>query len=234
MTWALVSGGKDSATTAHVLAARGDLEGCVFIDTGIAAPDVLSFVRVFCESNGWPLEVYRTPIAYEDLVLRYGFPGPAQHGIAMNSLKGRALRLFHKAHPEAIAASGVRTAESARRFRSARAESVMDGLKIIAPILDWSTNRVWEYVTTHGLPRSPVYGTLGISGDCLCGAFAEPIEATIIEHEYPAVAERLRELEGRVSEIRRTRIRWGGKLGPGFCEKQSRMESFICAECRPV
>src|SRR3990167_10391647 len=103
--WCLLSGGKDSVTTAHVLASQDRLAGCVFIDTGISTPDIQPFVRDLCQDQGWPLKVYRTPVEYEDMVMKFGFPAQAQHNMTMFLLKGRALRLFHKNDKNAVAAS---------------------------------------------------------------------------------------------------------------------------------
>lgn len=224
----LVSGGKDSVTTAHVLAAEGRLERVVFIDTGIATPDLFPFVEKLCSDMAWPLEVIRTPKVYEELVLKFGFPGPAQHFLFMSLLKGRAIRAFRRAHPGEVLASGVRSKESARRLTNAKEWSLFEGVWVYAPILSWPTEKVWDYVKRNGLPRSPAYKTLHISGDCLCGAFASPREVHLLEMFYPAVAARLKELE-RLTAGRKVGAKWG--WGEGFGSGQTKMESFVCQSC---
>src|SRR3990167_2005724 len=137
--WAMVSGGKDSISLAHLLSNRDELEGVFHIDTGIAAPDVGPFVEMTCKRKGWPLEIVRTPKSYEWLVSKFGFPGPGGHIYAVTYLKGRAIRQFRKLHPGAILASGVRRNESVRRMGNAKAIQRLEGLEVHAPILDWST-----------------------------------------------------------------------------------------------
>lgn len=227
--WALLSGGKDSVVTAHVLAERGELRGCVYLDTGISTPDVRPFVERLCRDQGWPLKVYRTPIEYEWLVGRFGFPGPAGHGIAMNYLKGRPIRAFIKEHPNAILASGVRMRESSRRMGTAREWSRLEGAWCHAPILEWSTERVWAHLRKHDLDVSPAYWNLHISGDCLCGAFARREETFLVEMFYPDLAVRIRALEDSRRRVSSVRCRWGG--GPGFDGKQTRLERYLCSEC---
>lgn len=224
--WALLSGGKDSVTLAHVLAAQGMLAGCVAFDTGIAVPDWRPFIERLCASQGWPLHIVGTLVRYDDLVRKSGFPGPGQHSTYMNWLKGRALRLFKKRSPDALLASGVRRGESQRRFGTVREWGVMDGVPIWAPLVEWTTEDVWTYVRAHDLPRAPAYTTLGISGDCLCGAFAEKNEREALADCYPAFfRDRIEPLE------RETGGRWGcGRKARGRVTKS---EQLICVECDP-
>jgi 3'-phosphoadenosine 5'-phosphosulfate sulfotransferase (PAPS reductase)/FAD synthetase len=225
--YSLFSGGKDSITTAHYLASRDELEALVHLDTGIAVPDLMPHIRNVAERFSWSLEVYRTPVDYRTWVLRYGFPGPGQHGSIMNALKGRAIRAFKKAHPGGILASGVRYGESARRFVSVRNRRPWEGVEIVAPIWDWSTERVWAYVREHDLPLSPSYRAIHASGDCLCGAFAGMDEALMLRMFYPEVHARLLSLEVEVKAAGKERCRWGPGSGAAGADKQS----FLCFEC---
>lgn len=236
--WCAWSGGKDGAVVADLLAEEGRLEGVLFIDTGIALPDVRPFVEETCAARGWPLEVVRTPVVYEDWVARWGFPGPPQHSMVMNALKGRAIRIWKKNHPGEHLASGVRSGESARRSLNAKPHSEFEGVPMHAPIHDWSTERVWARVKERGLPRSPGYETLHIGGDCLCGSFSEPDEIFLLRAFYPEVADRLLRLEESVASGGRIRNplarRWGGGmrgLGAVGERKQSRIEAFLCGSC---
>src|SRR5208337_3375442 len=119
--FALVSGGKDSLSTAQVLHEAGKLEACVALETGVSTPDWKQFVIQTCADRGWPLEFYSTDESYEDFVLKMGFPGPARHSWIMQKLKGRCIAKFKKNHPRGILASGVRADESSRRLGNTRA-----------------------------------------------------------------------------------------------------------------
>lgn len=198
------------------------LLGVVSIDTGISTPDWFEFIQDTASKHQWRLEVYKTPAKYDDLVLKYGFPGPGKHGMFMNYLKGRAIRQFAKRHPDGILASGVRSAESNRRFISAKKWGFFEGVPCYAPLCDWTTETVWRYFNSHGFERSPAYQSLCISGDCLCGAFATKLERAAIRAFYPTVNERLARLE------KLTGKQWGWGA---FRSRRKRSLSPVCADC---
>lgn len=223
--WALLSGGKDSVTLAHWLNAHDMLAGCVAIDTGISIPEWKPFVRRLCEAQGWPLTIVGTLISYEDYVRRYGFPGPGAHSQAMRWLKERGIDQFRKRNPGALLASGVRRGESKRRLGTVREWNVLGKMPIWAPLFDWTTEQVWAYVHEYGLERSPCYATLGISGDCLCGAFASDGERETIADCHPETFARLRRLEEEVGGT------WG--VGKAAAGRSTKAEQLICVECDP-
>jgi len=221
--WSLYSGGKDSTSVTCWLQEHDLLAGVITFDTGIATPDWQSFIERTAQDRGWNLEIYKTPARYDDLVLKYGFAGPAMHGMFMNYLKGRCVRQFKKAHPGAVLASGVRSAESNRRFHSAKEWSDFEGVKVWAPLLTWTTPQVWEYFRCRGFERSPAYQTLCISGDCLCGAYATKFEREIIRGAYPVVNERLEWLEARTDPAKPWG--WGNNRG------KRKKASPLCVDC---
>ncbi len=220
--WCLFSGGKDSAACAHYLADQNDLAGVVALDTGISTPDWLRSVTAYAQKQAWEIEVYKTPVSFDNLVVKYGFPGAGLHSLYMNYLKGRGVRQFRKKHRGEVLASGVRMSESKRRFRNTKEWGKFEGVMIWAPIYDWTTGRVWEYLHSKGYERPPAYQRLCISGDCLCGAFAGPMEREAIRAFYPEVNERLECLEMVTGK------QWGwGNSKTG----RKRKESPVCSEC---
>lgn len=228
--YALLSGGKDSVTTASVLAEAGLLLGCVGLKTGVATPDWEAFVVKLCADRGWPLEFYETPIKYDDYIEKHGFPGPARHGWIMNRLKGRGVQQFRRAHPKGLLASGTRRGESVRRSGNSQPFGVWEGVPVIAPIYHWTDEEVWSYFYAHGFERAPAYSTLQISGDCLCGAFAREDELEAIRFHYPAIAERFDALGARIAERHPNRCKWGWGAGTQRTEKTAK-ERLICVEC---
>ena len=227
--YALVSGGKDSLSTACYLHEQGKLLGCVYLKTGIATPDSLPFVHKTCSERGWPLDIYETQVSYDDLVIKYGFPGPVQHSMFMNYLKGRCIQQFKKVHPLMPLASGVRTNESARRLLRAKAENMWEGVKVFAPIIHWTTNETWAYFKAHNFERAPAYSTLQISGDCLCGAFAREDEPAAIRTHYPEVWKRITALQVKVKKVHDLYWEWGwGWRAP---RHKDQLELYGCAEC---
>lgn len=221
--YALYSGGKDSSTVAHYLASRNQLAAVVTLGTGISAPGWFDFVHQTARDQGWPHEHYDTPISFEALVEKLGFPGPKAHTIFMNQLKGRALRAFKKRHPTAILASGIRRQESKRRMGSAQEYSLFENVPVWAPLINWTDAEVWAYVKKHALQRSPCYGVLGLSGDCLCGAYARPDERALIAAAYPDIETRLVAME------RGQEKPWG--WGKTWKRPAATTESVLCVEC---
>jgi 3'-phosphoadenosine 5'-phosphosulfate sulfotransferase (PAPS reductase)/FAD synthetase len=155
----MVSGGKDSLSTAQALHEAGKLEGCVAFKTGVSTPDWEQFVIKTCEDRRWPLEFYETPESYDALVLEYGFPGPGRHKKFMDRLKGRCVRKFKKQHPDAILASGTRSSESKRREIGTSPISMWEGAPIIAPIYGWTTDETWAFFRDRGFERAPAHAS---------------------------------------------------------------------------
>ena len=230
--FALVSGGKDSLSTAQVLHDAGKLEGCVALETGLCTPDWKEFVQRTCEERKWPVKFYPTTESYEAWVMKMGYPGPGMHGRTMNMLKGRAIRVFRKAHPTGILASGVRSDESDRRTLNTKPVSFWEGAPVLAPIFDWSNDGVWSFFRNNFNERAPAYSTLQISGDCLCGAYAREGEREALEFHYPVLGKYLRELGEAVKAKFPKRWEWGwGWKKP--IKRRTQAERVICVECAP-
>ena len=219
--WSLYSGGKDSTTVSQWLFEHNLLSGVIAFDPGISTPDWKAFIEATANKHRWNLEILKTSASFDDLVLKYGFPGPAQHGMFMNYLKGRCVRQFKKVHKGEMLASGVRSGESQRRFYNTKEWSDFEGVKVWAPLYNWTTPQVWEFFNAHGFVRSPAYQSLCISGDCLCGAYATKLEREAIRAFYPAVSDRLSWLEGQTNKP----WGWGANRGP-----RSKI-SPLCVDC---
>lgn len=231
--YALVSGGKDSLSTAQALHEEGKLAGCVAFDTGISTPDWKEFVQATCDKRGWYLDIYRTPESYEALVLKYGFPGPSKHSWFMRYLKGRCIRQFRGMYPDGILASGVRRDESIKRAGSVKPVGNWEGAPILAPIFEWTTEETWAFFRDRGFERAPAYSTLQISGDCLCGAYAREDEKSALEFHYPAIGRYFREIGEAVKEKFKDRWEWGWGWRKPISKAKNDGERMVCAECAP-
>lgn len=231
--YALVSGGKDSLTTAQVLHEAGKLEACVALDTGLSTPDWREFVIKTCADRCWELEFYSTdPSAYDDFVLKYGFPGPSKHSWVMRVLKGRCIRQFRKHRPDGILASGVRQDESQKRAGSTKPVGQWENAPILAPIYDWTTEETWAFFRDRGFERAPAYSTLQISGDCLCGAYAREDELQAVRFHYPQIAARFDALGSEIKNAHPKRCEWGWAWKQPIKDKPKN-EAMVCVECAP-
>lgn len=232
--FALFSGGHDSLSVTHVTAQHPAFSGVIHVNTGIGIPETNQFVRDTCAAQGWPLHELHPTWAYAQLVVRYGFPGAASHGFMYRYLKERPLMAFVQKQKRRLVSKsgkatrpdpkdrimlvgGMRSQESVRRM--GHVEPVhQDGAVVwVSPIHDWSAHEVGAYVDAAGLPRNPVKDTLHISGECLCGSFADENEERDLQFWYPATHAELlkyRELVHLASTLRgnpipAVRCRWG-------------------------
>lgn len=216
--FALFSGGHDSLTATAVAfewaQARDVPLKAAHINTGTGIPQTTEFVREICADRGWDLLEYTPPVPYEEIVLEYGFPGPAQHGLMYQRLKERCLRQLVREHKEEMKdrimlVTGVRSEESLRRMR--HVERIQrEGAQVwAADIWNWTKVDCNREIERRGLPRNPVVDMLHMSGECLCGAFAKPGELKEIEGWFPEVAARFKELELKVEAAGLRGCRWG-------------------------
>src|SRR5215469_5798118 len=112
------------------------------------------YVRDTCRAQGWPLiELLPESPTYEELVLRYGFPGPMGHGMMYRRLKERAVYRLTRDHKERRGdrlglVAGIRRAESERR----RARGEMDVKRAqvwISPLIKWTARERDDYIEQH-------------------------------------------------------------------------------------
>jgi len=253
----MFSGGKDSLVACHY----ADVQEVIYCKTGIGLPENEQFVAEQCAKYGWKLHVL-TPKegnSYEDFIERFGFPKPRIHAAVMSYLKWFPLRKWARenAHRNIVFVTGRRSKESKRRMQVTGREKSKGGelvkveknITCYAPLLDWSTEQVWRYIKENNMDVCPVYQTLHLSGDCLCGAFAGIGESDLIATFYPQMAERIKTLEEKTEEnfrcylkgqpsktrigLRREMRRWGKGEGHSMSMalKQDKIESFVCSDC---
>lgn len=233
----LFSGGHDSLCSTHVASQNPAFTAAVHVNTGIGIEETREFVRETCRVQGWPLLEYRAAEGtYEKRCARFGMPGgPMQHEYVYHVLKKDQInRLIrdHKAkfHDRVMLVTGVRRAESVRRMRLHPVPVRRDGVKIwVHPNLHWSASDVGDYIAAHGLARNPVVDKLHRSGECLCGALADPRELDEIAYWYPEVAARIKAIEHDCFK-RGLPYRWGRDPSVSIDEAQPMLP--LCASCQ--
>lgn len=244
-TYALVSGGNDSATLLQLV--HPYVDAAVHIRTGIGIPETSAFVRELCAGFGVKLiELVTPPEIYRDIVLgntrkgeqkRKGFPGPPFHYVCYHRLKGRRLQDFQrdqsKRGQRVLLVSGVRQHESDRRMKQIAArehEGPRGRLTRTAwanPIVHWTSHEMVTYRRAFDVPRSPVADAIHVSGECLCGAFAHPGELDEIAYWYPDTAAYIRSLEAEARAMGKPFSEWGH--GRGEMPKEA---GPLCSDCQ--
>ena len=220
--YALFSGGHDSLTTTHVTAQHPLFKGVLHIDTGIGIPQTKQYVIDTCEQQGWPLFIYKSAWDYVQLVTKFGFPGPDLHSVMYRMLKERALDKFMQDKKterlENIGlVNGARSQESKRRMGHLEPHHKQSSKIWISAIHDWSALDCSDYIAKQGLKRNPVKDKLHISGECLCGSFADPMERREIAFWFPEIDELLSKYEqvvqlvsgSGINPIPQQQCRWG-------------------------
>lgn len=217
--YALFSGGHDSLVSTYNTSFSPYFKGVVHIDTGIGVPETQQFVIDVCKKFGWPLKIYRAtehtkadgtpdPQIYEEFIKKWGFPGPSFHNTMYQRLKGRQIGRFIREmktnrSDKIILSSGIRIEESERRKQKIEKTGIVqqDGAKVwVASIAHFTSADCETFMKMHDLPRNPVKDKLCMSGECLCGSFAEKGELDQLEYFYPETAKRIKELEAIARE----------------------------------
>lgn len=215
----MFSGGRDSLTACHFASKLPGFSGCFHANTGIGIERTREYVRQTCREQSWPLIELKSDDTYEWFVSNYGFPGPAMHGIIYTYLKERCVRelvRLHKANrlDHIMLVSGVRQQESKRRM-GYDDPVTKHGCQIWAnPVFYWNKQRRDDFIKDIAIETNPVADALGMSGECLCGAFAgskgglpedELKRIAIIDPSIPKEIDRLTE----IAKAHGKPCRWG-------------------------
>lgn len=251
-SYACFSSGNDSITLAHWMMEH--VPGCkVFhVITGIGVHQARDHFHAVCDRYGWPrVEIHAKRDCgqdYDEMVLKHGFPGPDMHHRMYARLKERAVRLLvkrskvgHSRRAKVLLASGIRHDESIIRMGYVGREINIIGGQLWANPIYWFTKADRDaYIAHHGLPRNPVSDEIGISGECLCGAYAQKGELELIRKVDAEVAARIDRLQAQCLERGFT---WGWEGHPpagghnpdqrglfpmcGTCEKSSIVQAEL-------
>lgn len=198
----MFSGGKDSLVLAHLMRDRTDYFG--HANTGIGIEQTREFVRETSARWGVPL-LERTPAlgrTFEDYVLQNGFPGPGRHGYIYARIKGSPFEQINRElvpnpyRERVLFVGGRRFTESERR--KGRKIPVWERRKSIvwvSPLRGWTNMDLAAYRRRHpDLPRNAVADEIDMSGECLCGAFAQPGELDRLR-AYPPATQVVRQID---------------------------------------
>lgn len=246
-TYALVSGGHDSAAVARWAAEHLRLDALLHINTTIGVEETREYVRELARHLGIPLiEEMRDDYGngYEEMVRYFGFPGPGFHGLPYSRLKERPLRRVvrqakagHHRQSHVALVSGVRRQESLRRMGLNEPVTKVGSQFWINPFFDYDGHQLTDYRKEAGVPTNDVAALLGKSGECYCGAFAKPGELEdTTALGYPAVEKQVRRLERKMKRDGHPACRWGERPPPRIAEQQRKagqleLPMFMCFGC---
>ena len=213
----LFSGGNDSTTLAHLMVAQGHASHAAHANTTIGVEATRQFVRDTSKALGLPLIERSGPQSYADLVLESrAFPGPAMHYRMYQRLKERALRevrrefVTNPRQQRVLFIAGRRRSESDRRAGIPEHERT-GSIVWASPFANWTKADLDAYREHYAVPVNETAKALGMSGECLCGAFAEPGEFERIAEVDPDAALAIMEIEAALAEAgaEGPRCKWG-------------------------
>jgi len=243
----LFSGGHDSMCSTHYSASYLDLIGVKYTvyhgNTGIGIKETRDYVHSVVEHFKWDyFEGHpRNGETYEDIIKRWGFPGPTRqsHQMMYIRLKERALKKYvtHSckssvhARENVLLLSGIRQQESKIRMGYKDHTRKENSCVWSNPIFHWSEKDCERYMLENNLPRNPVKDKICISGECLCGAFAGKEELAEIKSCYPATYAEIQRLHKVAEECGHP---WGWASGPQEWYKNhppGQIDMFMCVGC---
>lgn len=248
------SGGNDSLAACYVASLHPAFAGILHINTGIGVEETRTFVRETCAEQGWKLWEYKAtenvrakdgkpdPMVYEELVVKYGFPGPGGHQLMYSRLKERQIRRFErdmgadgrgKKKKRIMVVNGLRIVESARRKMNVNPDAIqsIEGRRIwVSVIRRWSKKDCRDCRVLAGLRENQVSKDIHKSGECLCGAFGEEGELEELRMFYPAAAAEIDRIAERAKAAGKHCI-WGTR--PPRCSKKKEKigGGHMCTQC---
>jgi len=238
------SGGTDSLAVTHWLFenyAKDYPVRAFHANTGIGVTATRNYVRKACEHYGWPLtEIHAKDDCgqdYDELVRQWGFPGPAHHRKMYARLKERCVeellrRTKTRRMDRVMLVTGIRHDES--RIRAGYGDRVINrkGAQVwVNPLYWWTGTDKHNYIVRKQLWRNPVSDLLGMSGECLCGAYAHEGEKEMIRLVDPETVDRIERLE---AECRQLGFDWGWEGRPprgGSKPAENLDDEPMCVDC---
>jgi 3'-phosphoadenosine 5'-phosphosulfate sulfotransferase (PAPS reductase)/FAD synthetase len=228
----LFSGGNDSTVLGHLF--KDIATHAAHANTGIGIEATRQFVRDVCADWALPLIEKHPPTTFRELVLERGFPGPAMHFKMYQRLKERCLDQVRRDfitqgyRQRVVFIAGRRRAESARRKDIPLYERNRSVIWA-SPIAMWTKLDMTTYRLMMGdVPTNATSELVGMSGECLCGAFAKPGELEMIRSHYPDTAAGIDALQAEVKAAGHEEpyCRWGHGQG-----EPSYKSGPMCTSC---
>jgi hypothetical protein len=203
------------------------------------------YIEEYADHFGWYLYTIRTKENYEELVKKYGFPGPSKHVWFYQYLKERQigdLATLVGTDQELHCWTGVHKAESVQRMKRVEDEQEDQSGRWTwhAPCAEWSQSDFDEYFESHDIPENELWTELGRSGDCFCGAYGNRMELLDVDAIGGDVAEWIREIEDSIDmdtvdfdDPRRAKWAWHDDDPTAWAIEDS-SQMMLCANCGPA
>jgi len=197
--YVMFSGGRDSLVALHLThSIYPEKTKALFINTGIATPGLLDYVKGVTKELGIELTIIEPKYNYFELVNKKGFPTLTKRW-CKHYLKLEPLQDFIKDKKDIILVTGVRKDES---WMKSHAKKLYYNEKIgalsYAIIYDFTEQDVEEYIKIHGLKKNPLYDIYGKAYDCWCSAYKSPADFAVLALKNPEFFQKFVEAEAKL------------------------------------
>ncbi len=200
----LFSGGKDScAALAYTKELIEELEPkpsliALHVDTTVSLPSSEDFVEEFCNQLDIQFATLKPKTDYFTLAQKWGVPRPRARWCCYY-LKIKPIKLYLKGLSDYVVLDGMRREESRKRSTyPATFDHPHFGL-VIHPIIDWTLERVLNYLESKKLPSNPAYELGFSSWECWCGVFKRKSEFERLKEVDPEFFTKLVKLEASLT-----------------------------------
>lgn len=177
------SGGKDSLVALD-LAVRVGIKKVVFCNTTIEYDETINYIKDVEAFYGIDIEEVKAPVTFFEMVNHIGMPskrlrwccevfkfGPLAKYAVKNKLSGYI--------------TGLRRSESYKRSNYKKEDkNPLMLVKQINPVIDWTSEDIWEYIQKYSLPFNPLYEHFDRIG-CWCCPFRTKTDWNKIESLFP-------------------------------------------------
>jgi len=178
--WVAFSGGKDSIVIKDLVKRAGVKAEYHFNLTTVDPPELIYFIRQYHPD----VIVDRPPKSMWQLIVENGLPPTRMQRWCCRYLKERGGK-------GRLVITGVRWEESARRKNRHMIETCMtdNSKRYLHPIIDWTTNDVWQYIKQNNIPYCSLYDEGWKRIGCVLCPLANKQQQQQEEARWPKIAE---------------------------------------------
>jgi len=195
------SGGKDSLVVLD-LAVRAGIKQAVFVDTTIEFEETLRYISIIENFYDIDFTIVRAPIDFFSLVELIGFPS-RRFRWCCEVFKFAPLSHYSRQREIEYFVTGLRRDEHFRRQNYQVADSnPLVIAKQFNPIINWTAQDVWNYISKYNLPINPLYKRFKRIG-CWCCPFSTDEDWRILQEFYPE----------KMSQLKKTLLNYSQQLG---------------------
>lgn len=248
--------GFDSNVALKLATMFFDVTAAFTCDTTIAAQETLNNCQKVAEDVYGLKYIRKAPPyagleenhnTYFEIVKQHGFPGSTKtaHNWMYRWLKDHTVNKIistvreNKRNRPIVIVSGARRHESVRRMGTSR-DITIQGNNIWLNICnEWTNSEVNAFATDFNLDRyrSPISKSIGVSGECFCGCFAQKNELKEIKIASPSTYDKIMHIQKWLTE--NTKMNWGWENSPPKSwklEKYGQLplfstEMLMCSTC---